>query len=208
MGPIAIANPIPVGAWDRAISTPRSLIMREDQGDTYRGHAIGFILVPAVYRQSLSKILVSREERRVILTNVLDSPHAPRDSAHSASGNSCLAVASHGVDARPSSDEARLFQRIDKGPNRVVCHEHSRSIRLRVTERETKDGPAVSAMRSLILSHREPLGSKAVVVKVAETPGQSSRQQRSTEHPLARVSRCNIPTLRWSARGQDDQDSD
>src|ERR1700730_5093869 len=35
-----------------------------------------------------------------------------------------------------------------------------------------KEGPSGSAIRSLIPSHRELLWSKAVVVSVAETPGQ------------------------------------
>jgi len=55
---------------------------------------------------------------------------------------------------------------------RVVCHERSRSIRLRVTVREMKAGPSGSAIRSLIPSHRELLRSKAVVASVAETSGQ------------------------------------
>ena len=54
----------------------------------------------------------------------------------------------------------------------VVCHERSRSIRLRVTVREMKAGPSGSAIRSLIPSHRELLRSKAVVASVAETSGQ------------------------------------
>ena len=36
-----------------------------------------------------------------------------------------------------------------------VCHERSRSIRLRVTVREMKEGPSGSAIRSLIPSHHE-----------------------------------------------------
>jgi hypothetical protein len=55
---------------------------------------------------------------------------------------------------------------------RVVCHERSRSTRLRATVREMKEGPSGSAIRSLIPSHRELLRSKAVVVSVAETSGQ------------------------------------
>jgi len=55
---------------------------------------------------------------------------------------------------------------------RVVCHERGRSTRLRATVREMKEGPSGSVIRSLIPSHREPLRSKAVVVSVAETPGQ------------------------------------
>jgi len=58
------------------------------------------------------------------------------------------------------------------GPLRVVCHERSRSTRLRATVREMKEGPSGSAIRSLIPSHRELLRSKAVVVSVAETSGQ------------------------------------
>ena len=58
------------------------------------------------------------------------------------------------------------------GPLWVVCHERSRSIRLRVTVREMKAGPSGSAIRSLIPSHRELLRSKAVVASVAETSGQ------------------------------------
>ena len=54
----------------------------------------------------------------------------------------------------------------------VVCHERSRSTRLRATVREMKEGPSGSAIRSLIPSHRELLRSKAVVVSVAETSGQ------------------------------------
>jgi len=57
-------------------------------------------------------------------------------------------------------------------PEWVVCHERSRSIRLRVTVREMKAGPSGSAIRSLIPSHRELLRSKAVVASVAETSGQ------------------------------------
>jgi hypothetical protein len=48
-------------------------------------------------------------------------------------------------------------------PLRVVCHERSRSTRLRATVREMKEGPSGSAIRSLIPSHRELLRSKAVV---------------------------------------------
>jgi hypothetical protein len=55
---------------------------------------------------------------------------------------------------------------------RVVCHERSRSTRLRETVREMEEGPSGSAIRSLIPSHRELLRSKAVVVSVAETSGQ------------------------------------
>ena len=40
------------------------------------------------------------------------------------------------------------------------------------TVREMKESPSGSAIRSLIPSHRELLRSKAVVVSVAETPGQ------------------------------------
>src|ERR1019366_256631 len=54
----------------------------------------------------------------------------------------------------------------------TVCHERSRSPRLRATVREMKEGPSGSAIRSLIPSHRELLRSKAVVVSVAETSGQ------------------------------------
>jgi hypothetical protein len=54
----------------------------------------------------------------------------------------------------------------------VVCHERSRSTRLRETVREMEEGPSGSAIRSLIPSHRELLRSKAVVVSVAETSGQ------------------------------------
>jgi hypothetical protein len=57
-------------------------------------------------------------------------------------------------------------------PKRVLCHERSRSTRLRATVREMKEGPSGSAIRSLIPSHRELLRSKAVVVSVAETSGQ------------------------------------
>jgi len=57
-------------------------------------------------------------------------------------------------------------------PKWVVCHERSRSTRLRATVREMKEGPSGSAIRSLIPSHRELLRSKAVVVSVAETSGQ------------------------------------
>ena len=57
-------------------------------------------------------------------------------------------------------------------PLMVVCHERSRSTRLRATVREMKEGPSGSAIRSLIPSHRELLRSKAVVVSVAETSGQ------------------------------------
>jgi acetolactate synthase-1/2/3 large subunit len=53
----------------------------------------------------------------------------------------------------------------------VVCHERSRSKRLRATIREMKEGPSGSAIRSLIPSHRELLRSKAGVVSVTETPG-------------------------------------
>src|SRR5450631_1414265 len=54
----------------------------------------------------------------------------------------------------------------------TVCHERSRSTRLRATVREMKEGPSGSAIRSLIPSHRELLRSKAVVVSIAETSGQ------------------------------------
>jgi hypothetical protein len=57
-------------------------------------------------------------------------------------------------------------------PLRVVCHEHRRSTRRCVNVPEMKEGPSGSAVRSLIPSHRELLRSKAVVVSVAETPGQ------------------------------------
>ena len=55
---------------------------------------------------------------------------------------------------------------------RVLCHEYRRSKRRCATVREMKEGPSGSAIRSLIPSHRELLWSKAVVVSVAETPGQ------------------------------------
>ena len=54
----------------------------------------------------------------------------------------------------------------------VVCHERSRSKRLRATVREMKVGPSGSAIRSLIPSHRRLLWSKAMVVSAAETSGQ------------------------------------
>jgi hypothetical protein len=66
----------------------------------------------------------------------------------------------------------RTTQRRGECLNRVVCHERRRSTRLRATVREMKEGPSGSVIRSLIPSHREPLRSKAVVVNVAETPGQ------------------------------------
>ena len=58
-----------------------------------------------------------------------------------------------------------------RGPDWVLCHERSRSTRLRATVLEMEVGPPGSAIRSLIPSHRELLGSKAVVVSVAETSG-------------------------------------
>jgi len=54
---------------------------------------------------------------------------------------------------------------------RVLCHERSRSKRLRATLREMEVGPSGSAIRSLIPSHRRLLWSKATVVSAAETPG-------------------------------------
>jgi hypothetical protein len=57
-------------------------------------------------------------------------------------------------------------------PLRVLCHEYRRSTRRRATVLEMKEGPSGSAIRSPIPSHRELLRSKAVVVSVAETPGQ------------------------------------
>jgi SRSO17 transposase len=54
---------------------------------------------------------------------------------------------------------------------RVLCHERSRSKRLRATILEMEVGPPGSAIRSLIPSHRERLWSKATVVSVAETSG-------------------------------------
>jgi glycosyltransferase involved in cell wall biosynthesis len=56
-------------------------------------------------------------------------------------------------------------------PRWVVCHERSRSTRLRATVREMEVGPPGSVIRSPIPSHRELLRSKAVVVSVAEKPG-------------------------------------
>jgi hypothetical protein len=53
----------------------------------------------------------------------------------------------------------------------VLCHERSRSKRLRATLEEMKVGPLGSAIRSLIPSHRRPLWSKARVVSAAETLG-------------------------------------
>ena len=53
----------------------------------------------------------------------------------------------------------------------VVCHERSRSKRLRATVREMEVGPPGSAIRSSIPSHRERLWSKAMVVSVTETSG-------------------------------------
>jgi hypothetical protein len=57
-------------------------------------------------------------------------------------------------------------------PYWVLCHEYRRSTRRCATVREMEEGPSGSAIRSLIPSHRELLRSKAVVVSVAETPGQ------------------------------------
>jgi len=47
-----------------------------------------------------------------------------------------------------------------------VCHERSRSTRLRATVREMKEGPSGSAIRSLIPSHRELLRSNVEINKL------------------------------------------
>ena len=52
-----------------------------------------------------------------------------------------------------------------------MCHERSRSTRLRATVREMEVDPPGSVIRSPIPSHRELLWSKAVVVSVAEKLG-------------------------------------
>jgi hypothetical protein len=49
-------------------------------------------------------------------------------------------------------------------PHWVVCHERSRSTRLRETVREMEEGPSGSAIRSLIPSHRELLCPKGVAI--------------------------------------------
>jgi len=69
-----------------------------------------------------------------------------------------------GQSLKPSVSQGR-------GRLRVVCHESSRSKRLRATVREMKEGPSGSAIRSPIPSHRELLRSKAEVVSVTETSG-------------------------------------
>jgi hypothetical protein len=86
-------------------------------------------------------------------------------------GFTVAAARSHGTGMR--SDASSSFCPC---PFRVLCHEQRRSKRRCVTARKMKESPSGSAVRSLIPSHRELLRSKAVVVSVAETHGQSSRQ--------------------------------
>jgi hypothetical protein len=86
-------------------------------------------------------------------------------------GFTVAAARSHGTGMR--SDASSSFCPC---PFRVLCHEQRRSKRRCVTARKMKESPSGSAIRSLIPSHRELLRSKAVVVSVAETHGQSSRQ--------------------------------
>ena len=73
----------------------------------------------------------------------------------------------------------------------VLCHECRRSTRRRATVLEMKEGPSGSAIRSPIPSHRRLLRSRAVVVSVAETPGQDpgrhGRERRAQANPCRSV---------------------
>src|SRR6266566_3318938 len=62
-------------------------------------------------------------------------------------------------------------------PLRVVCHERSRSKRLRAAVREMKEGPSGFGNQVLIPSHCKLLRSRAVVVSVAAKSGQKPRRQ-------------------------------
>ena len=57
------------------------------------------------------------------------------------------------------------------GPLRVVCHERRLSTTVRNYTRD-EGGPFEVGNQVLISSHRKLLSTKAMVVSVAETPGQ------------------------------------
>ena len=79
------------------------------------------------------------------------------------------------------SEELETLPR--QGPQWVVCHERRRSYLRRATVREMKEGPSSSVIR-----HRKLLRAKAVVVSVAETPGQDfGRHGRARR---AQANRC------------------
>jgi hypothetical protein len=62
------------------------------------------------------------------------------------------------------------------GPERVVCHERRLSMTVRNCTRD-EGGPFEVGNQVLISSHRKLLLSKAMVVSVAETPGQDTGRQ-------------------------------
>src|SRR5437588_472764 len=66
-----------------------------------------------------------------------------------------------------------LCQLSSRTPLWVLCHEYCRSTRRRATE----GGPFEVGNQVLISSHRKLLSSKAMVVSVAERPGQDSGRQ-------------------------------
>ena len=68
--------------------------------------------------------------------------------------------------------ELGLIDSPRRGRLRVLCHEYRRSKRRCATVREMKEGPSRFGNQVLISSHRKLLWSKAMVVSVAETPGQ------------------------------------
>ena len=61
---------------------------------------------------------------------------------------------------------------LDHDPRRVVCHERRMSCVRRATVREMKEGPSSSVIRCRSQATASCCGQKAVVVSVAETPGQ------------------------------------
>jgi hypothetical protein len=59
----------------------------------------------------------------------------------------------------------------------TLCHEYCRSIRAVRNRTRDEGGPFEVGNQVLTSSHCKLLSSKAVVVKVAETPGQDSGRQ-------------------------------
>jgi hypothetical protein len=67
---------------------------------------------------------------------------------------------------------------LGRGSFRVVCHERRLSTTVRNCTRDRDEGgPFEVGNQVLISSHRKLLSSKAMVVSVAETPGQDSGRQ-------------------------------
>jgi hypothetical protein len=75
--------------------------------------------------------------------------------------------------------EVSLHGRIPRRscPLWVVCHEHRRSKRAVRNCMRDEGGPFEVDNQVLISSHRKLLSSKAMVVSIAETPGQDSGRQ-------------------------------